>query len=197
MNVKRNKMVLLFFLGIFLLISFSLSQNNVNYNPTISTNDREINKNAKNLKNSEDNAKINFENENLKISKISGKISIDGNSGWTNAKTMGICTGSGTFIDPYIIKDLVINGGGMGSCISIKYSNMYFRIENCSLSNAGYNWGDGGIKLYHIDNGQIINNSVNSNDAIGIILEYCQNNNISGNTANSNSAYGICLSYSH
>lgn len=171
MNMKKNKILLLHLLCIFLLILLSLS-------PIIDSD-------------------FNFNSENVKNSKISGKIYISGNSGWINAKAAGTCTGSGTFNDPYIIEDLVINGGGSGSCISISYSNIYFRIENCTLSDAGVNWGDGGVNLYHVDNGQIINNSANNNDFIGIILQYCQNISISGNTANSNYAYGIGLWYSH
>ncbi len=38
---------------------------------------------------------LNFERQNLKISKISEEIHIEGNSGWSAAKTAGICTGSG------------------------------------------------------------------------------------------------------
>jgi parallel beta-helix repeat protein len=135
--------------------------------------------------------------KNLSSSKISGKINIYGNSGWFAAKGAGICTGNGIYSDPYIIEDLVIDGGGSGSCISISNSYVYFRIKNCSLYNAGVDWGDGGIKLYQVDNGQITNNSANNNDFIGIMIQYCQNITISGNTANSNIEYGIGLWNSH
>jgi len=42
MNVKRNKVFLLSVLGIYTLILFSLYQENVNFDPTNSTNDSEI-----------------------------------------------------------------------------------------------------------------------------------------------------------
>lgn len=166
-NMKRNKILLLSFLGFFLLILLSFS-------PIM-------------------NSDFNFNSENFKNSKVSGKIHLIGNSGWSNAKTTGICTGSGTSNDPYIIEDLVIDGGGAGSCIWIDASIVYFRIENCTLSNAGEDWGDGGIKLFNVNNGQIINNTANNNDFIGIILEFCHYNNISGNIANGNLEYGIGL----
>jgi len=86
----------------------------------------------------------NLYNENLKISAVSGKIHIVYNSGWGNAKTAGICTGNGTYSEPYIIEDLVIDGGGSGSCISIENSDVYFKIDNCSVYNSGDN-GDKGI----------------------------------------------------
>jgi len=63
-----------------------------------------------NNKVSEYNDEINLDNKNLKISAISGKIHIDNN--WTATKSAGICTGTGTYSDPYVIEDLVINGGG-------------------------------------------------------------------------------------
>ncbi|MFX0154472.1 MAG: NosD domain-containing protein [Candidatus Hodarchaeota archaeon] len=136
-------------------------------------------------------------NKGLKLLKVSGKIHIDGNSGWAAFKVAGNCTGNGTYSNPYVIEDLEINGGGSGSCIIIENSDVFFRIENCTVYNSGVDWGDGGIKLYNVDNGQIINNYANNNDFIGIILEYSQNISISGNIANSNIEYGIGLWYSH
>ena len=127
---------------------------------------------------------INFDYENLKFSKISGPISITGNSGWANAQSTGICTGNGTHSDPYVIEDLVINGGGSGSCIFIKNSNVYFKIENCSVYNSG-GYPNAGIRLSSVINSQLIDNNCSSN-YIGIRLEYSENNIISGNTANYN-----------
>jgi len=141
--------------------------------------------------NSPDDSKV-----SLNTSKASGKIQIIGNSGWVIAKVAGICTGSGTSNDPYVIEDLEINGGDSGSCILIANSDVHFRIENCTISNAGVGWGDGGIKLYDVYNGHIIDNTANVNGFVGIILEYCHNNNISGNSANNNIEYGIGLWYS-
>ncbi|NHJ19454.1 MAG: hypothetical protein EAX91_00825, partial [Candidatus Lokiarchaeota archaeon] len=45
-----------------------------------------------------------YENKkNLEISAVSGKIHI--NSNWSTAKAAGICTGKGTYSDPYVIED--------------------------------------------------------------------------------------------
>ncbi|MFX0142160.1 MAG: hypothetical protein ACFFDN_51455 [Candidatus Hodarchaeota archaeon] len=49
---------------------------------------------------------------------VSGKIHIDNN--WTAAKSAGICTGNGTYSEPYVIDDFIIDGGGSGSCILIE-----------------------------------------------------------------------------
>jgi len=118
--------------------------------------------------------KINLDNENLKISKVSGKIHINNN--WSDAKTAGICTGQGTYSDPYIIEDLVINGGGSGNCIQIENSDVYFRIENCTAYNSGT-----GISLSFANNGQLINNRC-SNSSAGMTIGDSNNNTVSGNT---------------
>ena len=131
----------------------------------------------------------------LKTSAISGKIHVDNN--WTDAKIAGICTGNGTYSLPYVIKDLIIDGGTSGSCIFIENSDVYFRIENCTLYNAGGLNGDysAGIRLLNVDNSQLINNNCSSN-TIGINLDSGDNNTISENIVNFNSWIGIRTIYS-
>lgn len=139
-----------------------------------------------NNKSSEYSAENNLDKENLKLSKISERIHIINNSGWVAFKNDGNCTGEGTYSDPYIIEDLVIDGGGSGSCIWIENSSVYFRIENCSVFHSGV-----GIRLSNVNNSLIITNNC-SPHYYGIYLSECNNNTISGNTANNNS-HGIYL----
>ena len=136
---------------------------------------------------------INLDDENLKISKISGKIHIDNN--WTDAKDVGICTGNGTYSEPYIIKDLVIDGGGSGSCIFIENSEVYFRIENCTVYNSGVGAPNTGILLSHVNNSQLIDNNCSFNSR-GISLDFSHNNTVSGNNASYNGGDGINLYWS-
>lgn len=106
-----------------------------------------------------------------------GKIHINGNQEWLDFKYSGGCTGQGTYSDPYVIKDLIINGnGGFDSCISIESSDVYFRIENCTLYNSS-----SGIQLSSVENGILIANNCTENIPNGILL--IENNNItlSGN----------------
>jgi len=135
----------------------------------------------------------NLDNKNLKISAVSGKIHIDNN--WTVAKAAGIVTGTGTYSDPYIIEDLVIDGGGSGSGIWIENSNVYFKIENCTIYYAGpsgRSFKEAGIKLEMVSNGSLINNNASNNNVYGLFFWYSNNNTISGNTVNNN-AKGIYL----
>jgi len=134
-----------------------------------------------------------FNHENLKISAVSEKIHIDNN--WTATKAAGICTGIGTYSEPYIIEDLVIDGGGSGSCILIENSDVYFKIENCTL----YDSEGGcvaGIYLLNVNNSQLIDNDCSSND-LGIHLSWGgYNNTITGNIVHNNGG-GIFLSGSY
>jgi parallel beta-helix repeat protein len=138
----------------------------------------------------------NFDSEDLRTAGISGKIYIDDdnpNINWSVAKKDGICTGNGTYSDPYVIKDLEIDGEGLGSCIWINNSEVYFRIENCTLFNSGEGFNDAGINLINVNNGRILNNNCSNNNNKGIRLWNCNSSIISGNTANNNYYYGIYL----
>ncbi|NVM19841.1 MAG: Loki-CTERM sorting domain-containing protein [Candidatus Lokiarchaeota archaeon] len=142
---------------------------------------------------------FNLDDKNLKISAVSGRIHIDNN--WTAAKSAGICAGNGTYSEPYIIEDLVIDANNTGSCILIENSSVYFKIENCTLYNSEYriypdygfrDW-TGGIKLYNCSNGILINNNCSFN-YIGIYLLNCIDITVSANNASDN-YHGIYLTY--
>jgi len=125
------------------------------------------------------------------------KIHINGNQEWINLKNAEKCTGAGTYSDPYIIKDLVIDGGNSSSGIIIENTSVYFKIENCTVYNSGDKSSDAGIKLYLVGNGTLINNNVSNNNNYGIYLSYCNNITVSSNTVNNNSIRGINLSLSN
>ncbi len=131
----------------------------------------------------------NFDTKNLQNSALSGRIHIDNN--WTAAKSAGIVTGDGIYSDPYVIEDLVIDAGDLGSGILIENSDVYFKVVNCTVYNSGIRVSDAGIKFYEVAYGKLINNNA-SNNQNGIYLDYSNNNTISGNIANNNS-FGIYL----
>ena len=170
----RRKAIILIVAGIFVAFSI-LNNNNLNFNRG----------------NREDS---NLDNKNLKISAVSAKIHIDNN--WTVAKAAGILTGNGAYSDPYVIENLVIDAGGSGSGILIENSDVYFRIENCTVNNSG-NESDfeAGIALSNVSNGALINNNVSNNNA-GIAIGFSNNNMISRNDAINNS-FGIIITFSN
>ena len=113
---------------------------------------------------------------------------------WSSAVSQGWCSGSGTESDPYIIRDLVIDGQDLYQGIIIENSTAYFTIQDCEITNIGGPDQQGGIELDNASNGNIINNHLSSNLSMkaGIRLSYSNNNLISGNFIR-DCKYGIYL----
>lgn len=111
------------------------------------------------------------------------------NNNWSDTRDFyNWCSGSGTRDDPYVIKDVNINGENSGNCITIKNTNEYFTIRNCTLFNSNK-----GIFLENVENGQIIENNCSLNN-LGIQLFRSSHNNVSRNTLSDNTQSGILLS---
>lgn len=127
------------------------------------------------------------DHDTLQNSTGSGTIHINTDMAWIDAKLAGIVTGGGTYSDPFVIEDLVIDAGGSGSGILIENSFVYARIENCTIYN-----GDTGISLFNSANNLILRNNVN-NTNFGIRLRNSGNFTILGNKAYNNEYYGISL----
>jgi len=140
---------------------------------------------------------------NLKLSTNSEPILIDdtatgvGAHNWTWAREQTWCSGSGTFADPYVIRDLIIDGQGTGTCIDILNSNVYFVIQNCTAFNSGVGTGPffhAGIRFYNVSNAKLINNNASNNGWSGIRIYFdCDNNTVVENIANNNPDLGIYL----
>ena len=135
-----------------------------------------------------------LDNKILKTSAVSGKIHIDNN--WTAVKAVGDCKGNGTYQEPYIIEDLIINGGGLGSCILIENSVEYFIIENCTIYNSGDNYPSAGINLNNVINAQLISNNCSSNYR-GIYLTASNNNSVLNNFVNKSYDDGMYITQSN
>jgi len=96
------------------------------------------------------------------------------------------CSGSGTWDEPYIIKNITIDGLASGRCIEIRYSKSYFKIVNCTISNSGLGTEDAGIYLFRTDNAYLVNNTCSSNANFGIYLDDCKNISLFDNIVNDN-----------
>lgn len=181
----KSKIIVLFTLGILCAIS-PLIDHNFNFHwgdHSLSSYDRD---------------ELNSKNGNLKKSVTSGIIYIDGNSDWVKFKNAGKCTGQGTYSEPYIIKDLEIDIEGSGTGIEIINSNVYFKIENCTIYDSlERKWPyDRGISLGTVVNARLINNTV-FDSYHGISLRYSYNSTISGNILYDNYFSGIKLENSY
>jgi len=97
----------------------------------------------------------NKNSKNLKTSYLSSPIFVDGNQDWEDLKNNeDFCSGEGTSENPYIIKDLLINGESAKNCIFINNTDTYFEIKNCTVYNS-----DNGITLQNVSYGKILNNT--------------------------------------
>jgi len=111
---------------------------------------------------------------------------------WTVANQSDWCSGSGTWGNPYLIENMIINASNspIGCGIFIENStNDYFKIKNVTIFGAAM-----GIKLENSNKGTIINNSLSDNIGSGISMFNCVNNTISKNRLINNGWYGINLS---
>jgi parallel beta-helix repeat protein len=111
----------------------------------------------------------------MNSSETSDVIQVKGNADWIELKNAGGCSGEGTYSDPYIIQDVIIDTDRKSMCISIFDSNVYFKIVNTSLFNA-YT----GIRLSNVSNSMLVNNTISSNFK-GIELTNCHNVTVSMN----------------
>lgn len=135
-----------------------------------------------------------FSNNVLKTSALSGRIYINNN--WTEVKSDGICTGEGTSSNPYLIKNLIIDAGGLGNGIFIGNSSEYFKIENCTVFNSALDTNYGGINLNYVQNGILVNNTSRDNYH-GIKIWSSINIQIIRNRINNNIGGGIELVYTN
>ncbi|MFX0098028.1 MAG: PKD domain-containing protein [Candidatus Hodarchaeota archaeon] len=108
-------------------------------------------------------------------------------------------TGNGTSGNPYVIENLTIDAGGVGSCIEINNTSIPLVISNCTVSNSsaqGWPNPDAGIKLYNCSNVTIIGCNSFNHPYFGIFLHYSSRNTLMGNFLNSNIGIGINLDHS-
>ncbi len=113
------------------------------------------------------------------------------NLNWTIANETDWCSGSGTWGDPYLIENMIINASDspIGYGILIENSiNVYFKIKNITIFEA-----TDGIKLENTNNGAIIGNTLSDNVGSGIKMINCDNNTLLENNLINNGLCGINL----
>ncbi|MBD3196528.1 MAG: hypothetical protein GF317_15820 [Candidatus Lokiarchaeota archaeon] len=140
---------------------------------------------------------VSYYNNSMTPIYIDGDAQGVGAQNWTWAASQPWCTGNGTESEPYIIANITIDGQFSGSCIEIRDSVVFFKIENCTILNSGSS-GNFGIGLNQVQNGTIFKNQIYNNlGRAGIYVSTSNFNNISGNLCLNNSGYGILLESSN
>lgn len=124
---------------------------------------------------------------------------------WQQAASQPWCKGSGTEEDPYIIRNVIIDGEGFFYCMIIMNSEVYFKIMGCTFSNTKPPPGveNAGLILVNTQNGVIFKNQFfgnglpGSGQGTGIALIASHNNKIQKNLCYNNEGPGIYLEYSN
>jgi parallel beta-helix repeat protein len=102
-------------------------------------------------------------------------------------------TGAGIPGNPYVIKDLVIDGGGTTQPIYINGTSTPLIIRNCTMWNSPGSFNDGGLVVRFSANVLIENNTARNN-SMGILVEaYCSNITVANNTVNDNLNHGMWI----
>ncbi len=212
MNLKIQKLEILFGIALVLIISSIMMQNQTNNSEQQLTHEDDEKYPPNDVKSPISSGSWILNSIHIDDSGASGNGTW---AGWAQGKPW--CTGLGTKNDPYIIQNVTIDGENKTDCILIKNSIKYFIIRNCTLFNARNSDDYSGIRLDNVDNGRIIDNNCSNNAINGItLINGCQNNTIhkniviyntigiflktnciyntiSNNTACNNLDIGICL----
>ncbi len=116
---------------------------------------------------------------------------------WSTAESYDWVSGDGSWANPYVIENIVIDTktSPTSSGILIENSSVYFRIENCTIINNTFGAGGSAIRVENSHNGTVIGNNCSNNDAWGGIdvTQFSNNNTISGNIVNDNIYAGIAI----
>jgi len=115
-------------------------------------------------------------------------INGDGDFNTPNGVSPG---GDGSYGNPYIIENLIINTAIEDDCILINNTQKYFKIKNCVLMNSGSGMDKTAIKFENVSNGCIWNNDIS---LAGIFFLDSHDNSISNNTIHTNSSIFLNLS---
>ena len=131
-----------------------------------------------------------------------GIIVIDGDANFSDTALLEGWPGDGSAENPFIIDGLEIDRGGEeGHCISIRNTQVSFIMRNCRLTGANITnpsfivppmlhsfltLSGAGVLLLNVSNGELVNNTCNSNCRFGIYLMDSHLNTVVNNTCYSN-----------
>ena len=110
----------------------------------------------------------------------------------------GVSGGDGSPENPWIIENLSITSyiyvntdGGVGRyCVYVQFTNDYFIIRNCQISNSSATFG---IYAFNVSNCIVENNVIENNAYSGIIFQHSNNIKIMNNTIKNHRESGMCL----
>jgi parallel beta-helix repeat protein len=126
-------------------------------------------------------------------------IDIDGDAigvdahNWTWAESQDWCNGLGTEGEPYVIENITINANSGETAIKIVDSDMYFIINNCTLTGLP---GDRGIELANVIHG-VIKKCQIEQFSFGITFNNVNETLLTNNYIHDNSVEGCYIMFSN
>jgi parallel beta-helix repeat protein len=116
-------------------------------------------------------------------------------SNWSTAAGYDWCSGNGSWVNPYLIENIVMNSttsplANWASFLIEDSSNDYFIIRNCTIYSGGTKYG---IVLDNVKNGTLDQNNCSNNDNGIRIVSNSDNNTVINSTTNFNSNNGIYI----
>ncbi|MFX1566913.1 MAG: NosD domain-containing protein [Promethearchaeota archaeon] len=119
-----------------------------------------------------------------------------GNFTWSKASSDLLwCSGSGTLTDPYLLKNLIINGNNISNCIKISNSIVQFLIQDCKFLNASDSGS--GIIFNNVTYGVLENSTISDNNYLGISIDSGLNISLIENMITNNQYYGVFIENSN
>jgi len=89
--------------------------------------------------------------------------------------------------NPYILANIILDAqGGSFDCLTIKNSEVFFKVENCNFFNTNPLRDYNGVTLINVINGTITANNCSYNGGDGISLENSVDNRITANIVHNN-----------
>lgn len=114
---------------------------------------------------------------------------------WKEASKQWWCQGEGTNENPYIIKNVMIDGAGSTYCIYINNSDAHFIVMSCKLYGIDVLEPSAALILANTKNGVIIENFCSTTNGISILDS--DDNIIKENDCTGNTGVGIYLAASN
>ena len=91
-------------------------------------------------------------------------------------RSQGVCTGSGTTDDPYVISGYEITGTNSSTCITVLNITKHLVVTNCYLHGDFY-----GIMVRGSSNVTVTNSNCSGNYYFGVFLYYTANDTVTNN----------------
>ncbi len=92
----------------------------------------------------------------------------------------------------YVLEDLEIDAGGVGSAIRLENTSRYLIIRNCTVNGAEFTYGEAGIALHGVNNVYITENNIQFNNLVGVFFFESSHNEVFQNHIGNNS-HGILV----